>query len=83
MLKPTIHNNGTSKTELLEQLTKAIHSIYEAIDAVVKAAPNARDYYTQGEGAFSQAREEHRARVTALKNVGEEIESILVHVVDA
>lgn len=76
MLIPTIHLNGTSRGELVEQNLESFRAIGLAIEALYKAAPNGRDYYTQGPGAIHQALSEHADRVRRLENVRQEILTI-------
>lgn len=52
MMIPTLHLNGTSRTELIKQLTDAGHALALAIDALGNASPHGRDYYPQGPDAF-------------------------------
>lgn len=76
MMHPTIHLNGTSKGELLRQLTDAIIAIGDAEIAVAKACPNGRDYYVQGRGAIDDALREHSDRLARLAAVRSELEQI-------
>ena len=76
MIKPTIHLNGTSKESLLDQVTDAREALNAAIGALNNAAPNARDYYPQGDSAFIQATLEHRNRVTKLVAVCNELSDL-------
>lgn len=48
MRVPTVHLNGTSKGELLDQAHRAARAVANAITAVMQAAPNGRDFYVQG-----------------------------------
>lgn len=73
MIVPTVHMNGTSKDELLRQIEIAHAAINHAIEGLAGAAPNARDYYVQGPGAFPQARAEHEARMHKLSDVMSEL----------
>lgn len=73
---PTIHLNGTSRDELLKQQIEAIRAIRLATLALAAAAPNARDYYVQGNAAADIAREQHTARVAKLWEVIKELETI-------
>ncbi len=59
MLLPSIHLNGTSAEQLLEQACEAGNAVRAAIVALEAAGPNARDYYPQGDDAFTRARAEH------------------------
>jgi hypothetical protein len=82
LIKPTVHLNGTSGDDLLEQLTDANVSICEALTDLCDAAPNARDYYPQGDTAFRAARSQHDFRVARLISVREEIQALAHHVAD-
>ncbi len=74
---PTIHLNGTSGTELIDQNLEAYEAIRSAVSSVERAAPNARDFYVQGENAYREAVAEHAARVKALLAVAEAYERIV------
>jgi len=78
MIVPTIHLNGTSGTELLEQVTDAGQAIYEAVKVLQKAFPHARDYYVQPDypAEFEQARKEWEARREHLMVVYRELEDL-------
>jgi hypothetical protein len=77
---PTIHMNGTSPKDLLEDQMRAMASIATAIEDIQRAGPNGRDYYTQGPDAFAQARMEHEQRLVRLIGVRKELEQIAEHV---
>jgi hypothetical protein len=79
MMLPTIHKNGTSKDTLIEQYMEASNALYSAILAMQAAAPNARDYYPQGDAAFLSALEEYRAHATALQKTRMWLESLIEH----
>lgn len=74
---PSIHMNGTSQHDLLDQYAKARAALRAAILALQDAAPNGRDYYPQGSNAIGKAIEEHRARLTSLENVHDELGTIM------
>jgi hypothetical protein len=80
MITPTIHLNGTSRDELVRQYTAALDAIFAAIEAVNAMAPNGRDYYPQGDDAYSTARREHIARMAKLSDLYEEVSELAVHV---
>lgn len=82
MMKPTVHLNGTSRSELIEQVETALRGIEVALDAVQVAAPNGRDYYPQGDHAYQQAALEHAARVERLHAIKAEYEALARHLVD-
>jgi hypothetical protein len=83
MTAPTVHLNGTSAAALLEGYEKATAAVTAALTALCEAtaavtaaltalgeaAPNARDYYPQGPGAWTNVREAHMADLNALHNV--------------
>ena len=83
MLKPTIHSNGTSREELLNQVLEAGHKIRDAIKALAAAAPNGRDYYPQGTSAIQEAIEEYRARARKLEEVFNDLQTLAEHIADA
>lgn len=66
MLYPTVHTNGTSREELLQQALDASAALKMARAAMQAAAPHGRDYYVQGMDAYADARKEHEARIQAL-----------------
>jgi hypothetical protein len=83
MRMPTIHSNGTSRTELFDNYYRAIEAVTAAIDALRATAPNGRDYYVQNlphTDASVEAMREHRARVAALETVKTDLEALCEHV---
>ncbi len=80
MQKPTIHLNGTSRDSLFDSYCNAASALRNALAALEDAAPNARDYYPQGEGAFISAALDHTARVDSLRRVLAEIDALVDHV---
>lgn len=80
MRLPTIHLNGTSKTALFDGYMAAVSAVYAASEALAEAAPNARDYYPQGDGAFKQAQDEHNVRMMKLNSVLFELQQLVEHV---
>ena len=79
MRKPTLHLNGSGKGHLAEAYEAAYKALYQAEQAVQNAAPNARDYYPQGDSAFREAQREHTERLLALVRVRKEILELLEH----
>jgi hypothetical protein len=73
---PTIHLNGTAKSDLFNPLLQAIAAVRLARRAVADTAPNGRDYYPQGPGAITAALAEHSARLDKLTEVLKELEEI-------
>ena len=64
---PTLHLNGTSKTDLRDEYADAYAAIDKAIGALAAATLNVRDYYPQAEGAYYQARDERDAALDQLR----------------
>jgi hypothetical protein len=82
LMIPSVHMNGTSRKDLLQQLEHASRAIGEAMEALREACPHDRDYYVQGPTAGPAAREQHRNRLRKLGAVQAEIETIYEGVVD-
>lgn len=82
MKVPTVHLNGTSVDDLYSQAHEAHKALRVALEKLYAMAPNARDYYVQGEGAFEVARKEHQARIDALIFVQKELVTIAAALLD-
>jgi hypothetical protein len=80
MMYPTVHLNGTSKRELIDQLCNACMAINTALSTVTDAQPNGRDYYPQGDTATKDALNEHAARIQSLVKVRDELMEIAEHI---
>ena len=65
---PCVHLNGTSRDQLVENLSPVVQAIEYAYIALKQAAPNGRDYYI-GTVTLSQALDQHRQRQTMLDNL--------------
>jgi hypothetical protein len=76
LLTPTVHLNGTSREELLDQLGNALTALHVATLVLGKAAPNGRDYYPQGEKVIYGALYQHKLRLQKLQEVIAELEAI-------
>lgn len=74
---PTVHLNGSSATELLRVNLNARQAVAEAVDALYRAAPNARDFYVQGDDAFSLAASQFKSQVSRLQDVYNELTEIV------
>ena len=68
---PTVHSNGTSHRELWEGYEAAYDAVRAAQDALRKIEFNARDYYVQGNDAYSKARDHRIEQRQALAQVEE------------
>jgi polysaccharide pyruvyl transferase WcaK-like protein len=73
---PTIHMNGTSQQELLDQICMALSAIRDAEQAMRAVTPNGRDYYPQGPDAIQEALRQHANRLHNLRAVHDELEQI-------
>ena len=73
---PTIHSNGTSRDELLRNLTDAIAALQTAIQEVGRTCPHGRDYYPQGEDAIREALARHDRRMRDLRAIQRELNEI-------
>jgi hypothetical protein len=73
---PTVHLNGTSGASLIEQNRVVRVTLRTAIVALQEARPHARDYYPQGELAFSHAQSEYKSRMERLESVLHELEEL-------
>jgi len=81
---PTIHLNGTHPAQLLEDLNTAHAAVLDALATMrTHGAPNGRDYYPQGTGAFQTAVAEHESRLARLDSVLQEIDTLREHASDA
>ena len=83
MQYPTIHLNGSSKKQLIEDLSSANNALFDTIEALSKCAPHQRDYYVNPDkNAFPVACKEHRERIGQLLEVKQEIVSIMCAIED-
>lgn len=83
MTKPTIHMNGTSPDDLLEQYRNAMDAIQAAGEMLAQCGPNGRDYYPQSPEALTSAIDEHRSRRERIEAVFEEVQELAMHCMDA
>lgn len=83
LIVPTVHLNGTSRDDLLEQNVNAMHAVAAAMRALEAAAPNGRDYYPQAPNAITAAKEQHGDRLRSLADVHKELETIATAIADA
>jgi hypothetical protein len=76
LIIPTIHLNGTSKKELLEQQADAREAIMNAMMVLRKAVPHSHDYYPQGDGAYLKAAEQYGIQQKRLQDTYDELMQI-------
>jgi len=77
MVVPTVHLNGTSGQDLLDQNKEVAGYLRVGLTAMFEAAPNARDYYVQGGNAYREARREYVDRCERVKAVLAEVDAII------
>ncbi len=68
---PTIHLNGTHPTDLFDQARAVRDAAAKLLVALQMAYPNGRDYYVQGNQAFTAADSEACARLEAVREIKE------------
>lgn len=77
---PTVHNNGTSQTELIRQISETNTALNNALEKLCLMQPNARDYYIQDNNrdfpVYPMARQRHDERINAILKVQKEIMEI-------
>ncbi|MBO0784324.1 MAG: hypothetical protein J2P37_36440 [Ktedonobacteraceae bacterium] len=82
LMIPVVHLNGTSRDELLKQITDAIEAVNTAMGALQKAAPHGRDYYVQSSTAIMTAMNQHYDRLEKLRDVRDELQRIGEAIID-
>lgn len=76
IIVPTIHLNGTSAEELIDQLSCAWLALDDAIKAMRGAAPHGRDYYVQANDGMTIAQAQFEDRERRVAGVMAEIAEI-------
>jgi hypothetical protein len=77
LLVPTVHLNGTAKSDLIEQLEQAYDALATAQIKLSEAEPNGRDFYPQGPNVIIEAVGQHVERLQKIRSVQAEINAIL------
>jgi hypothetical protein len=80
MIHPTVHLNGTSKKELLNQWRAIYLALATARDTLRESGPNGRDYYPQGPDAIRTAETEHCERLAKIESVMEDLDELSLRV---
>ena len=75
---PAIHNNGTSKKELVDNLKEVYSSLREALNKLRKTAPHMRDYYTNQNNDYEIAEVQFNNRYCAIVKVMNELQQIAI-----
>lgn len=86
---PTVHLNGTSKGQLIEDLQEATFALDAAIQKLQACAPHGRDYHiglhaakdAEGYDRLQKALAEHSKRVAAITAVKTEL-TLLIEEID-
>ena len=83
MQYPLIHMNGTDCDSLLADQCDIARALREALEVMATNGPNARDYYPLDAidnvamgSTWAAAREEHAARMSAVRSVLADIEKM-------
>jgi len=76
---PTVHLNGTGRKALSDEYMAAYQAARRAFDALCDATCNARDYYTQSDNAYIQARSERDRQLENLRDLIRYIEAHVAH----
>lgn len=71
---PLIHLNGTCGDDLLANQCDIARALRDALEVMANNGPNARDYYPLEAGAWERAREQHSARLSAIRAVLTDVE---------
>lgn len=82
MMIPSIHLNGTSKSDLIEQQCDVRRAADALLDALRKAGPNGRDYYPQGTDALRKAQAEYAERYAAVTKIRDDAEVLALAIHD-
>lgn len=72
---PTVHSNGTSRSDLFEGYLEALRKVRDLTEAVQKIEFNARDYYVQGPTAFQTAQDERRQIMFFIDHINKYLEA--------
>lgn len=75
---PAVHNNGTSKEELVNNLQEAYLSLRESLDKLHNTTPHTRDYYIKKHNDYETARVQHSNRCEKIVEVMNELEQIAI-----
>jgi hypothetical protein len=79
---PTIHLNGTGYTTLRDEYAAAYDAIGKAVDALVTATCNGRDFYPQGADAYYKARDERAEAFEKLREAQHYVGEVLMGICD-
>lgn len=77
---PTIHLNGTGAKSLADEYHAVYQAIDRAIDTLMAATCNNRDFYPQGDAIWEQARNERTEMLLKLAEVQVYVEAWMARV---
>lgn len=79
---PSIHLNGTGRRMLTDDYSAAYNKLIEFRDSFRAIEFNARDYYPQGNSAFSKARTERDIMEHKIGSMMQYLEDHLLHLAE-
>lgn len=79
---PTVHLNGSGCERLQQQQSAVVDAARALLDALAEAAPNARDYYPQGDDGYLRARRAHDERMRQVVRIRDDAGFTLMFLVD-
>jgi hypothetical protein len=79
---PTLHLNGTGAATLADEYTNALCAASALRQAISEATCNARDFYPQGDNAWSDARYERAEVMAKISDIEDYLQAWLSHICD-
>ncbi|MGA1564273.1 MAG: hypothetical protein ACO35C_06660 [Pontimonas sp.] len=79
---PTIHLNGTGATTLLDEYSEAMRALENLRATLADATCNARDFYPQGDTAWTDARYERAEVMAKISDIEDYLQAWLSHICD-
>jgi len=76
---PTVHLNGTSKTDLRAEYDAAADALHGFVQKWGAITCNGRDYYVQGPDAYGKARDEREAMGKNITEVINYLQAVREH----
>jgi hypothetical protein len=73
MIAPTIHLNGTDGSVLQALVQRQYEAARELLQTMRDGAPNARDYYPQGDAVFEMVAATHRIKVKIIEDLCDDL----------
>lgn len=79
---PTVHLNGSGRARLQEEQSAIVDAARKLLDVMAEGAPNARDYYPQGDDAYLRARKRYDERMREVCRIRDDAGFTLMFLVD-